>query len=137
MAENLMEMADKLRDLKEEKDRLQKDLKEVNAGIEEINGQLVSEMMENELQSFKRNGITFYLQTDYYASVIADEGKQAQLYRNLRGEGFGDIIRETIHPQTLKAFSKEQFKEHDHQLPSWLEGLINFYPKDSVRMRKG
>lgn len=130
-------LADRLTKLLARKKEIDQMWKSVNAEIETVNEMLTAEMVNNELQNFKRNNITYYLQTQYFASIVAEESAQDQLFDNLRKEGFGDIIKETINPQTLKAFVKEQITTSDEgELPEYMRGLVNVYTKDKVNTRR-
>ena len=137
-AKPIFSLADRLTALNNRKKELDQELKKTNAEIEVVNDKLVAEMVEDEIQNFKRNNITYYLQTQYYPSIIAEESAQHQFFENLRKEGFGDIIKETVHPQTLKAFVKEQINStEDGELPEYMKGLVNVYTKEKVNTRKG
>ena len=137
-AKPIFSLADQLTTLNNRKKELEQELKEINADIETVNENLVAEMVENEIQNFKRNNITYYLQTQYYASIVAEESAQSQFFDNLRKEGYGDIIKETVHPQTLKAFVKEQINStEDGELPKYMKGLVNVHTKEKVNTRKG
>jgi len=129
----VFELGDRLRELSEAKDELQRELKVLNVQLEEVNKQLVDEMVNEELQSFNRNDRIFYLKTTNHVSSI--EERREVLYETLKQQGYGDLIKETIHAQTLKAFVNEQM-EQEFGLPTWLEGLVAVFSKDSVVMRK-
>ena len=66
---------------------------------------------------------------------LADRLKD-ELYSKLREEGYGDLIHETINANSLSSFIKEQISENDNLLPSWLEGLVNVYERNTVGVRK-
>ncbi len=134
MAQEIFELADQLRELSEAKAALQAELKELNANIERTNDLLVAEMVTEELQNFNRNDRIFYLQTDLY--VTPTEERKEVFFEALRQQGFGDLIKETVNAQTLKAFTKEQVRENDNELPDWLVGLVNTFSKDKVVMRR-
>ena len=137
-AKPIFSLADQLTALNNRKKELEQGLKRVNADIEAVNENLVAEMVENEIQNFKRNNITYYLQTQYYASIIGEESAQNQFFENLREEGYGDIIKETVHPQTLRAFVKEQINStEDGELPEYMKGLVHVHTKEKVNTRKG
>ena len=54
----------------------------------------------------------------------------------LRGEGYGDMITETINANNLSAFVKEQIAENGDALPEWLDGLVSVFEKTTVGVRK-
>ncbi len=130
----MFNLADELRGLQEEKALLQEQLKNVNGRISGTTRLLTGEMVNHEIQNFKRNGRLFYLTTQQYISAVSS--MQTELYEALREKGFGDLVKETVHPATLRAFVKEQIEENDHEVPEWLDDLVNVYEEDQVRIRK-
>lgn len=130
----MLDLADELEELTENKKELEGKVKELNKEIERVQEQLVQEMVDHEVQNFTRQGKMFYLQTATYVSGIS--GEQENLMQVLKDQGFDDIVKETVHPQTLKGFVKEQIDEEGGELPDWLQGLVNVYEKEQVRMRK-
>jgi hypothetical protein len=91
-------------------------------------------MAESETQNFTRAGTTFCLVTKTRASAKA--GRKDDLFEALRGEGYGDMITETINANNLSAFVKEQIAENGDALPEWLDGLVSVFEKTSVGVRK-
>lgn len=133
--DDIFSLADRLQKLKEHKKRLEDETKSVNAEIEEVETQLAGLMVDQEMQNFTRNGRMFYLQTKTYASAVAE--RKQELYEWLKENGFGDLVVETVHPQSLSAFVKEQMDEADDgELPQELAELVNVYEKTSVGIRK-
>jgi hypothetical protein len=126
-------MADRLRDLREMKAELESRLKEVNAQIEEAEQTLAQAMLAEEMQNFTRNGQMFYLTTKTYASPVAE--RKPELFAWLKEHGYGDLVQETVHTNTLAAFVREQLEEND-KLPDGLDELVNVYEKISVGVRK-
>jgi hypothetical protein len=136
MMENnrLFELADELKALRNRKDALEAELKQVNMDIDNVDWHLSTLMMETETQNFTRAGTMFCLTTKTRAS--ATEGMKDELYGALRAEGFGDLIYETVNANSLSAFVKEQISENDDSLPTWLDGLVNVFEKTTVGVRK-
>ena len=130
----MLDLAEELEGLTEAKKKLEAKVKDLNKEIEVVQEMLVQEMVDNEIQNFTKQGRMFYLQTATYVSGIS--GEQENLMQSLKDQGFGDIVKETVHPGTLKGFVKEQINEEGGVLPEWLEGLVNVYEKEQVRMRK-
>jgi len=52
------------------------------------------------------DGSTVYLTTSLYVSCR--KADQEHLHQWLRANGLGDLIKETVHHQTLRAFAREQ-----------------------------
>ena len=134
MSEPLFELADRLRALRDAKAEAEQRLKEINAEIDEVDYRLSELMAETETQNFTRAGTMFCLTTKTRASATA--GRKDELFSALRGEGYGDLVYETVNANSLSAFVKEQIAENGDALPAWLEGLVNVFEKTGVSLRK-
>ena len=132
--EQLFELADELKALRDRKDALEAELKQVNMDIDNVDWHLSTLMAETETQNFTRAGTMFCLTTKTRAS--ATEGMKDELFAALRSEGFGDLIYETVNANSLSAFVKEQIAESGDTLPGWLDGLVNVFEKTTVGVRK-
>lgn len=131
---DMFELADKLKELRDKKQHLAEETKKNNAEIEETEYKLSLEMASSETQSFNRSGTLFYLCTKLYASVVKEN--KAELYEALKNEGYGSLITETVNANSLSAFVKEQMADNDDQIPDWLEGKVNVFDKVTVNLRK-
>ena len=135
MDSNIMfELADRLRELREEKAAAELRLKELSAEIDEVDYRLSELMAETETQNFTRQGLMFCLTTKTRAN--AAPGRKDELFDALRAEGYGDMITETVNANSLSSFVKEQIVENGDELPGWLRGLVNVFEKTTVGMRK-
>jgi len=134
MSEELFVLADRLRALRDEKAEAEQRLKELNAAIDEAEYRLSEMMAESETQNFTRQGMMFCLTTKTRASAMA--GRKEELFEALRGEGYGDLVYETVNANSLSAFVKEQMAENGDALPGWLDGLVNVFEKTGVSLRK-
>lgn len=132
---DMFALADTLRRLKEQKDMLEEQLKEVNAAIEETDAALVKLMIDEEMPRFVRNGKTFYVNTRLYASPA--DGQKEAMMNWLKENGYADLVKETVNANSLSSWVKEIKEEHDGQLPADLEPLINVYEKTTVGIRAG
>ena len=130
----ILEWADKLKALRDRKAELEAELKDVNAEIDNADWHLSNLMAESETQNFTHAGTTFRLVTKTRASAKA--GRKDDLFEALRGEGYGDMITETINANNLSAFVKEQIAENGDALPEWLDGLVSVFEKTTVGVRK-
>ncbi len=131
---DMFELADKLKELRDKKQHLAEETKKNNAEIEETEYKLSLEMASSETQSFNRSGTLFYLCTKLYASAVKEN--KAELYEALKNEGYGSLITETVNANSLSAFVKEQMADNDDVLPDWLEGKVNVFDKVTVGIRK-
>ena len=131
---DMFELADKLKELRDKKQHLAEETKKNNAEIEETEYKLSLEMASSETQSFNRSGTLFYLCTKLYASAVKEN--KAELYEALKNEGYGSLITETVNANSLSAFVKEQMADNDDVLPDWLDGKVNVFDKVTVGIRK-
>ena len=130
----LFEWADKLKALRDRKEELEAELKQVNMDIDNADWHLSNLMAETETQNFTRAGTMFCLTTKTRASARA--GQKDKLFAALRGEGYGDMITETVNANSLSSFVKEQIAENGDALPDWLDGLVSVFEKTTVGVRK-
>ena len=130
----LFEWADKLKALRDRKDELEAELKQVNMDIDNADWHLSNLMAETETQNFTRAGTMFCLTTKTRASARA--GQKDELFAALRDEGYGDMITETVNANSLSSFLKEQIAENGDALPDWLDGLVSLFEKTTVGVRK-
>ena len=132
MDNRLLELSDKLKDLRLQKSELEVQTKGVNEEIDGVMTEMIGIMTTEELTSFNRNGTTFSLVTTEYPSPEPD--KKGELWEAMKANGFEDLF--TINSQTLSATIKELISENDGVLPTWLEGLIKIAEKNSIRVAK-
>lgn len=131
---NMYELAEQLKQLREEKKGAEQRVKDINSEIDKTEYALVQLMAETETQNFTRAGTMFSLTTKTRASAMA--GRKDELYSALKENGFGDLVYETVNANSLSAFVKEQIAENQNTVPDWLNGLINVYEQTSVSVRK-
>lgn len=132
--EEMFELADRLRALREDKQSAEQQVKAITDEIDEVNYRLSEMMAETETQNFTRSGIMFYLISKTMASATA--ARKDELYAALKREGYGEMITETINANSLSAFVKEQITENDDALPGWLNGLVNVFEKTTVGVKR-
>ena len=131
---NMLEWADRLKALRDHKAELEAELKDINSRIDDADWHLSNLMAESETQNFTHAGTMFCLTTKTRASAKA--GRKDDLFEALRGEGYGDMITETVNANSLSSFVKEQIAENGDELPGWLHGLVNVFEKTTVGVRK-
>lgn len=129
----LFDISDKLVILRDRKKELEDELKEVNSDITETEEQLVAAMVEEEMQNFTRNGRQFVLTSRTYANAKA--GMMPAICDWMKGHELGDMVKESVHPQTLQAWVKEKMEEAG-ALPEELSELVNVYEKSGISIRK-
>jgi len=127
--------SEKLTQLKDEKNRLESDLKIIKKQIDEQEKILIEMMLDQELQNFKgANGITYSLKTTVIPNVLA-ENKPA-LIEALKENGYETLVKEEVNAQTFKSFIKEQGWEVDEELPVYLQGIVTLYEKTTIGTRR-
>lgn len=132
MDNRLLELSDKLKDLKEAKSELDAQTKSVNEQIDGVITEMIGIMVTEELTSFKRDGTTFSLVTQEYPAPEPD--RKGELWEAMKKNGFEDLF--TINSQTLTATVKELINENNGVLPEWLDGLIKVAEKNTIRIAK-
>ena len=132
MNETILEIADKYLEKREKKSELETQIKDVNKELESLEQELIGLMTDNEIDSFKRNGILYSVVTREFQS--ANPERKEELYLQMKQKGFEYLF--TINTNTLSATVKELIAENDGKLPDWLDGLINQTEKQSIRIKK-
>jgi len=132
MSNQLTTMVQELRTAKDEKERLENQVKELNKTIRRLAEQDIPEYMdENDIEKLTVEGVgTVYLTTKVYANVKA-ENKEA-FYEWLRENGNAALIKETVYPATLNAFAKEQLG-NGVALPDVIDARL--YPTANLRRK--
>ena len=130
---DLFATADVLAELRDQKKKSEDMLKEINEMIAQTEEQLVEQMVAEEMQNFTRNGKQFILTSRTYANAKA--GMMPKVCDWMKGHELGDMVKESIHPQTLQAWVKEQIEEAG-ALPEDLSELVNVYEKSGISIRK-
>lgn len=134
--QKIFALAEKLKTAKEKKKTLEAAVEEVTKTIADLDLELSDAMAEAELVHFNRNGTTFYLTSRLYASP--KKGQRKELHKVLRERGYGDLVVESVNPQTLSSFCKEQIElsGEKEKLPDWLDAVVSTFDKVTVGVRK-
>ena len=130
---DLFIVADDLVRYRDQKKEIEEALKEINELIAQTEEQLVAAMVEEEMQNFTRNGKQFILTNRTYANAKA--GMMPAVCEWMKDNGLADMVKESVHPQTLQAWVKEQIEEAG-ALPEDLSELVNVYEKSGISIRK-
>ena len=132
MNTKLLELSDRLKDLRTQKSDLEREVKGINEEIDGITTEMIDLMTTEELTSFNRNGTTFSLVTQEYPAPEPE--RKGELWEVMKKNGFEDLF--TINSQTLSATVKELIAANEGILPEWLDGLIKIAEKNSIRVAK-
>lgn len=132
MNNELLNLSDKLKDLKDRKSELEYETKKINGEIETTIIEMIGYMTTDELISFNRNGTIFSLITQEYPAPEPD--RKPELWKVMKEQGYEHLF--SINSQTLQATVKEIISENEGMLPEWLGGLIKVAEKNTIRLTK-
>lgn len=132
MNNDLLNLSDKLKEIRERKSELEYEVKQLNGEIENITTEMIDLMTTDELTSFNRNGTTFSLVTQEYPSPEPE--RKPELWDVMKEQGYEHLF--SINSQTLQATVKELMSENGGELPKWLDGLVKVAEKNSIRLTK-
>ena len=132
MNTKLLELSDRLKELRTQKSDLEREVKGINEEIDGVTSEMIDLMTTEELTSFNRNGTTFSLVTQEYPAPEPE--RKGELWEVMKKNGFEDLF--TINSQTLSATIKELIAANEGVLPEWLDGLIKIAEKNSIRVAK-
>ena len=132
MNTKLLELSDRLKELRMQKSDLEREVKGINEEIDGVTTEMIDLMTTEELTSFNRNGTTFSLVTQEYPTPEPE--RKGELWEVMKKNGFEDLF--TINSQTLSATVKELIAANEGILPEWLDGLIKIAEKNSIRVVK-
>jgi len=127
------ELAEFLRELRDEKKALEEKVKGLNAEIDSIQAELIQDLIDNESTGFNHKGFNYSLVIKEYPS--AEPERKDELYAVMREYGFESLF--TINSQTLSATIKDLKTDNGDELPEWLTGLIKIAEKSTIQIRKG
>lgn len=118
--------------IRAEKEDLEEQLKAVNKRMQHQQTQVLPPLIQalgDNVKSFKIEGLgTVSLTNEAYVSVLADN--RDRLHADLKESGNGDLITESVHPQTLRSWTLEQLKE-GNALPDVIK--VTYQPTAKLR----
>jgi len=134
--ENLFLLADKLRELRAEKECFTAMLKDIGSDIEAVEQELSEAMTEAECSNFTRGEKQFILTTTVRWSAETD--RKEELYDALKEKGYEHLF--TVKHKTLGSFVKEQVEETaddngETHIPEWLSGLVKSFDDVGITMK--
>ena len=132
MEDKMLEVADKVCELRKQKADLDAQIKVVNKELEQTEWELINIMTDKEIDSFKRNGVNFVIATKEFRG--ANPETKDELYLQFRNRGMDELF--TINAQTLSAKIKELTEDNEGVMPEWLDGLVNVFEKTYISIRK-
>lgn len=134
--DDLFSLADKLRELREEKDDYTAMLKEITTEIEITEQKLSDAMAAAECPNFTRGDKQFILTATTRWSAAAE--RKTELYDALIAKGYNHLF--SVNAQTLGSFVREQVDETADEngevhVPEWLTGLVRGYDDIGITMK--
>ena len=132
MNTKLLELSDRLKELRMQKSDLEREVKGINEEIDGVTTEMIDLMTTEELTSFNRNGTTFSLVTQEYPAPEPE--RKGELWEVMKKNGFEDLF--TINTQTLSATVKELIAANEGILPEWVDGLRKIAETNSIRVAK-
>jgi chromosome segregation ATPase len=121
--ERLVACGRKLATLKSTKEDLERSLTAVNNEITQLTQQIIPELMAAmDISRLSIEGLgTLFKRSEVHAYVLAE--RREEFHQWLRENGHEDLIKETVHPKTLKAFATEQLTD-GNPLPECVTATI-------------
>lgn len=119
--------------LDEESVRLEEAKKEANRKRETVEQQIVERYTMEGMTSTKISGLGSFILTTMNAPSIPDDKKDAAIAAFKKY--YPDMVKETVHPQTLKGFINNALKEGTEIPPDLLENL-KIFKKQYITWRK-
>ena len=97
----MRELAEELAALRTQKDELAKQKKEVEEKLDALEAKIIEKLLQDGISTVILNGIGRITLSTQSFPRIKD---QTKFYAYLRESGAGDIIKETVHSQTLRGY---------------------------------
>jgi hypothetical protein len=126
----IFDVARKLANLKEQKEELELQLKEINGKIQIVNDQLSELMLIEKLQLFNMDGKTFYASNLSIPKILNDDA----FAKWLKDHGEDGILRLTVHHSTLQAWWKEKGEQYEEELKE--RKYVSVFEKRQIKMKK-
>ncbi len=122
----MQEVIDQLIAIETRRRGLEEELSQVKEEKARIEEEVLEAFLQAGIQNVKLDGgVTIALRTDVRASIKEEDRETA--YEAFKLSGFGDLVKETIHPRTLESWVREFRDVNCIHLPSWAEGLISTF----------
>lgn len=129
---NLAALAAAYEAARQERDRLKEELDRAEAAFRDAESDLATHMAASEITSVTHQGTTYSLRHEVYVSPKG--GMADALCAWLRQHGAGDLVKETVHPSTLRAYVKEVMEAGE--LSDELEALVHVYEALKIARRE-
>ena len=134
MQDEILQLSEEYNRLLDKKDELAEAMRANNLELDRCRTQLADKMLAADLVKFSHDGYGFtaVAKTKYSKRAGADN----ELFRLLRTEGLGDLIKETVNANSLNAAMGELAEENDGELPEAFADVLNVYNYTDILRRK-
>lgn len=127
--QRLFELARRLAELRDTRNRLDSEVSTVNQEIAKVNDEMTQIMVNTNCHRFNLDGRTFYSAVESIPKIVDESGFVAWL----DAHGEASIIKRTVHASTLKAWYREHAEQYEEELKN---GLLEIFERIQVRMRR-
>jgi hypothetical protein len=110
--DSIKKLSNSLATLMDEKDKRERELKDLKKNIDDVNKTLMGLMQNQDIKNFKTPRGTFYLRNDFHASIL----DQDPAFEFLRARELDGIIKQTVHHRTLASEVKRMVFEGEISL---------------------
>ena len=132
MQEQMLTLSDALLHARQAKELAEQGLKDCTAIVDDLEGQLISMMLDSELTNFKRNGVQFSLVNKTHISAEAE--RKDELWAEMKKNGYEHLF--SINANTLSGEVKRLMEDNNGEMPKWLEGLVKQFDKPGIRIKR-
>ena len=112
---------------------LDDDLKELNERLVLIEMELLDQFEAAGVDKIGKDGYTLYMARSLRPR--AKDGDRERMLEAIKANGYGDLVKEDIHPKRLEAIVREL--DGQGEMPGWAKGTIEIYEQYNIRVRKG
>lgn len=126
--DNIKKLSNSLATLLDEKDKRERELKDLKKNIEDVNKTLLNLMQQQDIKNFKTPRGTFYMRNDFHASIV----DQDPAFDFLKEKNLDGIIKQTVHHRTLASEVKRMVFDGEIDLFSLEQYGIKAYVDTKV-----
>jgi len=112
---------------------LDDDLKELNERLVLIEMELLDQFEAAGVDKIGKDGYTLYMARSLRPR--AKDGDRERMLEAIKANGYGDLVKEDIHPKRLEAIVREL--DGQGEMLDWAKGTIEIYEQYNIRVRKG
>jgi hypothetical protein len=127
--------ADRMLQIKDEMEAVDLELKRLKNVFDNAERTLFDMMVNQQVDQFKRQGYSFSPTIKKRASILSEHKEQAMEW--LRNSDYADIVKETVHPQTLTSLVKEWSENGITDDIAPFYEMLNIYDDQKISMKRG